>query len=142
MATSFWSTVRPNLRSYALMLDPAPDLVASTGFVVLSPRKTSFAYVYALTTTDLFVDYLSRRASGSAYPAVTPPAFLEAPALIPPDDVLEAFAEVTEPLCRLASKLRSQSATLVNTRDLMLPRLISGEVDISSLDIALPPATA
>jgi type I restriction enzyme, S subunit len=40
-----WSTVRPNLRSYALFLSPRRDCVASTGFAVLTPRHVSFAYI-------------------------------------------------------------------------------------------------
>jgi type I restriction enzyme S subunit len=137
-----WSTVRPNLRSYALMLDPGRDVVASTGFAVLSPRHASFAYVYSLATTDLFVEYLSRRASGAAYPAVTPPIFATAPALIPAAHVLRAFAELTEPLWRLASKLRLQSTNLAGARDVVLLRLISGEIDVTNLAIAMPPTAA
>jgi type I restriction enzyme S subunit len=137
-----WSTVRPNLRAHALLLEPGSDCVASTGFAVLSPRRASFAYVYAMTTTDAFVEYLSGRASGSTYPAVTPPVFESAPAIVPSGDVLRAFADAGEPLLRLASRLGAQVDTLRATRDVLLPRLISGEVDVADLDIAMPEAAA
>lgn len=131
-----WSTVRPNLRAHALFLSPGADCVASTGFAVLSPRSASFAYVYVLTTTDAFVEYLNGRATGAAYPAVTATAFENAPVLLPPHDVLQAFADVGEPLMRLASRLGSAVATLRATRDLLLPRIISGAIDVADLDIA------
>lgn len=137
-----WSTVRPNLRAYALMLNPGEGCVASTGFAVLSPSTASFAYIYCLTTTDEFVAYLSQRASGSAYPAVTPPVFAAAPAVVPDQSTLMTFAELAEPMLRLASRLRAQSTVLANARDLLLPGLISGEIDVSGLDIAMPPAAA
>jgi type I restriction enzyme, S subunit len=137
-----WSTVRPNLRAYALLLSPGGDCVASTGFAVLSPCAASFAYVYALTTTDEFVEYLIGRATGAAYPAVTPPVFQSAPAVIPPPDVLRAYADVGEPLMRLASKLGFQVLNLRKTRDLLLPYLISGEVDVADLSIAVSEAVA
>lgn len=130
-----WSTVRPNLRAHALVLSSADDIVASTGFVVLSPRRASFAYIYALTTTDEFVEYLSGRATGSAYPAVTPPAFESAPTILPPPDVLGAFADVAEPLMRRASCASVTNELLRASRDLLLPRLISGEIDVTDLDI-------
>ena len=133
-----WSTVRPNLRAHALVLSCADDIVASTGFVVLTPRRASFAYIYALTTTDEFVEYLSGRATGSAYPAVTPPVFEGAPAIDPGPDVLSAFADVAEPLMRGASVAAAANEILRATRDLLLPRLISGDIDVTDLDIAMP----
>jgi type I restriction enzyme S subunit len=41
-----WSSVRPNRRSFALVLDPTPDIIASTGFTVLDSTKVPFAYLY------------------------------------------------------------------------------------------------
>jgi type I restriction enzyme S subunit len=137
-----WSTVRPNLRSYALLLSPGNNCVASTGFAILSPRRASFSYVYAMTTTDAFVDYLTGRASGSAYPAVTPPVFVGAPAVLPAAHVMRTFADFAEPLLRLASCLRAQSTALRVSRDLVLPRLVSGEVDPTDLDIAVVESAA
>ncbi len=137
-----WSTVRPNLRGHALVLSPDKDCVASTGFAVLSPRRASFAYVYALTTTDDFVEYLSGRATGSAYPAVTPGVFEAAPIVVPHRRVIDEFATLCEPPLRLASRLRVQSATLSATRDLLLPRLISGQIDVTDLDVATADAAA
>jgi type I restriction enzyme, S subunit len=139
---TIWSTVRPNLRAYALLLSPGSDCVASTGFAVLSPRHASFAYVYAMTTADEFVEYLASRATGSAYPAVTPPVFATAPAVVPPADIMQAYAELGEPLMRLASTLGFQIAALRAARDLLLPRLISGDIDVADLDIQVPEAAA
>ncbi len=137
-----WSTVRPNLRAYALVLNPGANLVASTGFAILTPQRASFAYVYCMTTTDQFVEYISGRATGSAYPAVTAATFEKAPILIPPARLLEDFAVCAEPLLRMASALYAQSNNLFAARDLLLHRLISGELDVANLDIRIPDASA
>lgn len=42
-----WSNVRPNLRAYALILDPEMNDVFSTGFTVLSPVSIPYSYLYA-----------------------------------------------------------------------------------------------
>ena len=34
-----WACVRPNRKSYALVLDPEPNLLVSTGFAVLTSRR-------------------------------------------------------------------------------------------------------
>jgi type I restriction enzyme S subunit len=49
--------------------------------------------------------------------------------------MLDAFGEVVSPMLRLREKLRVQNENLRSTRDLLLPRLVSGEIDVSSLDI-------
>ena len=47
-----WSNVRPNLRAYALMLEPDELDVVSTGFTVLTATKVSFTWLYMFVTTD------------------------------------------------------------------------------------------
>jgi type I restriction enzyme S subunit len=130
-----WSTVRPNLRAYALVCEPPPNCIASTGFAVLSARTVPWSYLYTAVTADSFVAYLVNRATVSAYPAVTGRIFQEAVILAPDQTTLGAFHEAVGPMYRLAAKLRAMSSNLSATRDLLLPRLISGEIDVSNLDI-------
>ena len=54
----------------------------------------------------------------------------------PPDALLMRFEELTRPMLKFA--LTGTSENLRTTRDLLLPRLISGELDVSDLDIAMP----
>jgi len=139
---TLWSTVRPNLRAHALLLAPGDDCVASTGFAVLSPRHASFAFIYAMTTTDSFVEYLTSRATGATYPAVTPPIFENAPVVLPPSTVLHRYADVAEPVMRLAGQLAAMNDNLRSARDILLPVLVSGEIDLADLEIAMPEEAA
>ncbi len=41
---TIWSNVRPNRRSHALIIDPIPSLIASTGFSVLTPSGVPFSF--------------------------------------------------------------------------------------------------
>jgi type I restriction enzyme S subunit len=52
------------------------------------------------------------------------------------------FSDIIEPIWGLLETLTSQADNLRKTRDLLLPRLISGEVDVTNLDIAMPPTAA
>jgi type I restriction enzyme S subunit len=123
-----WSNVRPNLRAYALVLDPEENDVFSTGFTVLSPVAVPFSYLYLLVTTDEFVSHLVNHATGAGYPAVRPGDFERSVVLVPPSRVLELFHEKTEPLFRLVSVLDKEIEPLTSARDLLLPRLMSGEL--------------
>lgn len=135
-----WSMVRPNLRSYALLLDPVPNTIASTGFAVLDATALPFAYLFQAVTTDAFVGYLTGNATGAAYPAVTGAVFERAPVAVPPSDLTDRYAKTTEPMLRLASKLRSTNQRLATSRDLLLPRLVSGELSVTSAERELEDA--
>ena len=132
---TIWSTVRPNRRSYALVLDPEPHTIVSTGFAVLRPTAVCWAYLHLATTTTDFSAYLSNHARGAAYPAVNAEDFENALLVLPEAPTLDLFASLVEPMFRLREVLRRQNAHLRSTRDLLLPKLVSGEIDVSDLDI-------
>ena len=125
-----WSNVRPNLRAYALILEPDENDVFSTGFTVLSPVAVPFSYLYVLVTTDEFVGHLVNHATGVSYPAVRPDDFERAVVWVPSPQVLELFHEKTEPILRLISVLEEGAKPLTEARDLLLPRLMNGEITV------------
>ena len=135
-----WSCVRPNRRSYALIWEPDEKLVASTGFAVLSAISVPFSYLYFTTTTDDFVGHLEQNATGAAYPAVTAKTFEDAEILVPKGDTLAAFDQVALRQLEQTETLKKQNRSLAQARDLLLPKLMSGQLDVSG--IALPDEVA
>ena len=127
---TIWSNVRPNLRAYALVLNPEEDDIFSTGFTILSPLAVPFTYLYLLVTTDEFVGHLVNHTTGASYPAVRPDDFERAIVLVPPKRVLKLFQDKTEPIYRLVHLLEKETKSLSQARDLLLPRLMSGEVAV------------
>ncbi len=125
-----WSCVRPNRRSYALVMNPKPNSIASTGFAILTALRVPYVFLYYATTTDDFVAFLENSATGAAYPAVSGLTFENAKLLIPADYVLAAFSTVVVPIAEQLDILQCQIQTLRRTRDLLLPRLLSGQVDV------------
>jgi type I restriction enzyme, S subunit len=136
-----WSCVRPNRRSHALVMRPEVNTIASTGFAVLTAKKVPFTFLYSATTTDDFVGYLVNHASGAAYPAVTATTFEKAELVVPPESLLSRFEEATIPIAEQIHTLHLQCANLSRTRDLLLPRLLSGQVALPICD-QTPPAEA
>ncbi len=125
-----WSCVRPNRRSHAQVMHPKPGTIASTGFAVLTATKVPFTFLYLATITDDFVTFLSNNATGAAYPAVSGATFEKADLLIPPEPLLKKFGDVTIPMAEEINTLQNQIQNLRRTRDLLLPRLLSGQVNI------------
>jgi type I restriction enzyme, S subunit len=128
---SVLSTVRPDRGSYFLCLHPSPNLIASTGFAVLTPRKAPWSFIHAAMTQDEVFDYLGKHADGGAYPAIRPDIIgtLEVP-LPPQPEILESFHRVCAPLYERAEHNRRESRTLALLRDTLLPKLLSGALQI------------
>ena len=68
--------------------------------------------------------------SGAAVPTLNRNDIHGLPVVIPPTDLLGQFDKVVLPLYDLRKNLRAKNANLRRTRDLLLPRLVAGEVDV------------
>jgi len=139
---TIWSTVRPNRKSYCLILDPEPNTIVSTGFAVIRAKEVPFTFLFHELTTDSFVSYLTNHATGAAYPAVKTDDFENAKIIKPDDETLIKFHEIVEPIYGIKSYLSQKNANLRRARDLLLPKLIRGEIDVSDLNIRIPEAEA
>jgi len=128
-----WSTVRPNRRSYSLIINSPPNLVVSTGFAVISSRHAPYTYIYQALTTDDFVSYLTNHATGAAYPAVNAHDFEEADILLPHKDLMDLFHLITEDFMALKCDLVEKNANLRFARDLLLPKLINDRIIVNEI---------
>ena len=109
--------------------------IASTGLAVLTPKSVSSALLFEAVSTREFSDYLVSQEGGAAYPAVKPKDFEAAMLLVPPPELDRRFEATVACHHELIWTLRAQSAQLAATRDLLLPRLVTGQIDVSSLDL-------
>jgi type I restriction enzyme S subunit len=129
-------TVRPGNRSFALI--GRDGITGSTGFAVLRPKHPSYREsVYLAATADDSIAFLAHRADGAAYPAVRPDVVAGLPIIWPGHACLVAFSSVVAPMIDRAHANRVESRTLATTRDLLLPCLMSGELDIRDAERAL-----
>ena len=127
-----WGMVRPNLKSYALVQNPKPQDVYSTGFAVLSSKAVPFSFLYCAVITDDFVGYLVNCTNCAAYPAVKAVHFENAVLLVPSRSLLDEFSKFAEPLFRKCGKLSSQIRLLTEARDRLLPKLMGGEMEVDA----------
>ena len=129
-------TVRPGNGSYALVSESG--LTGSTGFAVLRPKAAEFtAFVYLATTSADSIDALAHLADGAAYPAVRPEVVAATPIVRPDSKVLARFSSAAGALLRSSAHSEKESRTLVALRDLLLPKLISGEIRLREAEKAV-----
>ena len=60
------------------------------------------------------------------------------PLFYPDQNLLRRFNSIVQPLFDQKDLLMLQARNLTQTRDLLLPRLISGKLSVENLDIAFP----
>jgi type I restriction enzyme S subunit len=112
--------------------------VASSEFLVLTSRTGSaLELVYAICGDPTFQSRLATMSGGTStsHQRLKLDDLLRLPIPIAPKDVVEAFVAITRPMYRLVTNLTIQNANLRTTRDLLLPKLVSGDIDVSDLDI-------
>ena len=114
--------------------------VASTEFLVLTnPLRWTPAFVYGLATSSDFASRLATTAGGTStsHQRVKPADVMKMPVLRPPLETTQRYSEQVEPMLKLADNLLRQGEVLREARDLLLPRLVSGELDVSEFDLGL-----
>jgi type I restriction enzyme, S subunit len=125
------SSVRPDRGAHFLALNPPETLVASTGFVVLTPRDDNWAFLYSSVTRQEVSLQLGRFADGGAYPAIRPEVVGQISLALPAaPDTVALFERLVRPLYEKSAQNRRQSRALGELRDALLPKLTSGELRI------------
>ena len=80
--------------------------------------------------------HLNSVAQGAAQQNVSKTKVAEAPALLPNRELVKAFTTVVAPTWRSAHRLVRQHHALAALRDLLLPKLVTGQIDMSDLDLS------
>lgn len=130
-------TVRPGNRAFAFIGETEKPLTGSTGFAVLSPKEEFWtSFVYLATTNDDAIDEYARLADGGAYPAIKPEVVADTPCVFPTKDIAQKFWQLTGAMLKKAHQARLENEELAKTRDTLLPKLLSGEINVTSEVVA------
>jgi type I restriction enzyme, S subunit len=76
-------------------------------------------------------------ASGATFKEINKTTFRQLPIVIPTTLIQNKFAEIAQPIFQQIENLQKKNLNLRKTRDLLLPKLISGEIDVESFESAI-----
>jgi type I restriction enzyme, S subunit len=114
---------------------PERDSMAfgSTEFIVLRSRTLTPEFVYCLARSDEFRDLAIKSMSGATgRQRVQERCFGDFRIAHPPRHLLDAFSKIAAPSFALIHNLSLQIEVLRRTRDLLLPRLMSGQIKLKA----------
>lgn len=112
--------------------------VCSTEFIVYEAKKKGQRdYIYSLIDSVPFFNHLCSHTTGStnSRQRATPKSTLDFALCLPPDSVIEDFCQIVTPMYDLIASNVVENQSLAKARNNLLPRLMSGELDVSALDL-------
>jgi type I restriction enzyme S subunit len=112
--------------------------VCSTEFIIYEAKKEGQRdFIYSILDSVPFSNHLCSHTTGStnSRQRAMPKTTLDFPVLQPPDEVVSDFCNIVTPMYDLIASNTIESQSLAKTRDSLLPRLMSGELDVSSIDL-------
>ena len=110
------------------------DVTTNQGFKSVVPRKeigTPYVYYFLIHNLPL----IESKASGSTFKEVSGSVMKSVEAVIPDSTTLAKFNDFCRPIFELQAKLEQENRDLATLRDSLLPRLMSGKIDVSTIDI-------
>ena len=122
----------------SVFLCPKLDKPMTLGnnIIMLRPEQENLRYYLYIWFKWLYGQSLIQGIKGgSAQPKFNKTDFKNLPIFLPPDDLLEQFHKIVKPMFELIDENNSENQSLTITRDALLPKLMSGELDVSNIDI-------
>lgn len=97
---------------------------------VIDASSTNTPHYFYLLLKSIQVE-ITRLQTGAAQPHVYPKDLAAIEVISFPNELIATFERIVEPIFSLVFNLREQNNVLANIRDHLLPKLISGEIDVS-----------
>lgn len=134
-------SVENGKRGLALTLAEGEVAQGSTEFIVMREKVITTEHIYFLSCSEGFRTNAELSMTGaSGRQRVQDQCFDNFLVKVPPETLRQRFTEVVRPMVEQIRVLCRKSEHLQRTRDLLLPRLISGKLPVEDLAIAFPPS--
>lgn len=132
------SKLNPNIKRIWRPICLSNYPICSTEFIVyesINPKYKDF--VYSILNSLPFYDYICLNVTGTtnSHQRTNPKLSLDYEFLLPTEEIINNFCSIVTPMYDLISSNLIENQNLINMRDTLLPKLISGEIDVSKIII-------
>ena len=127
------SKLNPQTTRIWTVLDPVVSSVCSTEFIVLVPKEECYlSFLNATVRDPYFLDTLVSMATGStgSRQRIRPEEVFQIGIALPSLELIVRFHAIAMPIIKKLQVIREENQALSKLRDSLLPRLISGELQI------------
>lgn len=106
-------------------------------FILRTDSRCSQNYLYFYLDRSDTTEKIINLNANAAQPGINQAGVKSLLVLLPPENLIRLFDNKVDPIIGLLFNLAKKNQILRKKRDLLLPKLISGELDVSDLDIAV-----
>lgn len=103
------------------------------GFIAMVCRKR-LGNIFVLFWSYKNLEFIKGISGGSTFAEISKKAFRPVPVIVPSQRILTAFESLIQPLYERIVANTKESASLTQTLDLLLPKLISGEIRLAEVE--------
>ncbi len=106
------------------------NYILSTGFAGLTVKDYALYYIWSFISRDRFELEKDNLCNGTTMQAINNENIMKLKILIPPKEILLKFNELLTPAYQQISYVNRNNRTLINIRDSLLPKLMSGKIRV------------
>jgi type I restriction enzyme S subunit len=131
----FISTVRTYLRSIGIVENNVIDLICSTGFSVLTPKKSILSkYLFFMLRTEWFISDVVRKSEGVSYPSIQSDKLLTTKIVEPPlseqKDIVSYLDEITSQIDKTIDIEKKKIELLKEYRQSLISNVVTGKIKV------------
>ena len=120
---------------HKVCISPFEATTRTTVFVLKARVPWDLIYCLMLLSEDKTIEFATSSSIGSTIPYAKWEGVLERMAVaLPPPKIRKAFGDALTPLIKRGMRAKAEVETLTSIRDVLLPKLISGEIEAPSLE--------
>ena len=130
-------TLISNIRPYFKKIVYCEDMCGcSTDVLCFTPVQSQYAaYLFSTLYTDKFFAFMVAGSKGTKMPRGDKQQIMTYPVILPAENELEEFNAIAFPVLEQLNSNKAENKRLSALRDALLPKLMSGEIDISAIDL-------
>lgn len=122
------------LISYVIA-SPVSFAIKNVGLFKTSGKPLYALYILAYLKSKYITNHIERSLAGSTQKYISLNELRKMPIILPKEKLLERYNDIAHPIVSQISLLIEENIRLSNLRDTLLPKLMSGEFDVSDINI-------
>lgn len=130
-------TLISNIRPYFKKIVYCEDRCGcSTDVLCFTPVQPKYAaYLFSTLYADKFFAFMVAGSKGTKMPRGDKQQIMAYPVALPSDEELDEFNKLALPILAQLHSNKAENKRLSATRDALLPKLMSGEIDVSDIQL-------
>ena len=119
------------------IIEKAVDAVFASYLIRLEIKSKALSpyFLFYFLSSDRYQGYVTGASTGTTRKSASAGVITDIHMVVPHEELRQQFEHKAEAMRRMLNSLLGSNSNLRRTRDLLLPKLISGEMDVSNLDI-------